>query len=192
MEQQKKKRVHKETITQVYDNRLGDQRLVSQTTKQTYLMDKEPDFVKLYITDIMKLSNLPKSCNTVLMALLKQANYDNEIVLIKSIREKICKELGIADITFRKAMDEFIDKGILSKKMKGVYVANPFLFARGSWESIRKIRLLVEYNQHGRFLIKEEQEPELEFPNQERPAISGIKFDNDKFDGAGSKIYYIE
>lgn len=187
-----RKKVSKETITQVYNNAMGDQRLVSQTTTQTYLADKEPDYVKLYITDIMKLSNIPKSCNTVLMALLRQATYDNEIVLIKSIREKICKDLGIADSTFRKALDEFIQKGILTKKMKGVYVANPFLFARGSWESIKKIRLLVEYNQHGRFLIKEEQEPELEFPNQERPAISGVKFDNDKFDGVGSTIYYVE
>lgn len=192
--EERKKRVHRETITQVYENRMGDQRLVQQTTNQTYLLDKEPDFVKLYITDIMKLSNLPKSCNSVLMELLKRATYTNEIVVIKSIREEICKTLGIADITLRKAIDEFLDKGILTKKMKGVYVANPFLFARGSWENIRKIRLMVEYNEHGRFLIKDESSDQqvLDFKDMEKPAISGIKFDNDKFDGIGSKIYYID
>lgn len=189
----KEKRLHKETITQVYDNRMGDQRLVTQTINQSYLVDKEPDFVKLYITDIMKLSNLPKSCNSVLMALLHKANYDNEIILVKAIRLDICKNLGIAEITFRKAIEEFIDKGILTLKCKGVYVANPFLFGRGSWADIKNIRLLVEYNSQGRFLIKEniEEQKELEFPDSPRPAISGVKFNDGKISDKGTDIYYI-
>lgn len=192
MEEMKKKRVHKETITQVYDNRMGDQRLVSQTINQTYLLDKEPDFVKLYITDIMKLSNLPKSSNSVLMELLKRATYTNEIVIIKSIREDICKILGIADITLRKSIDEFLDKGILTKKMKGVYIANPFLFARGSWENIKKIRLLVEYNEYGRFLIKDEGSDQqvLDFEDMDKPAIKGVRF-NEKIDDKGTQIIYV-
>ena len=188
-----KKRVTKETITQIYDNRMGDQRLVSQTVNQTYLADKEPDYVKLYITDIMKLSNIPKSCNSVLMALLNRATYNNEIVIVKQIRQDICKELQIGDSTFRKALDEFIEKGILSKRGKQIYIANPFLFARGSWENIKKIRLLVEYNSQGRFLIKEniDQQNELEFPDTQRPAISGVKFSDGKIDDKGAQIFYV-
>jgi hypothetical protein len=189
------KRVHKETITQVYDNRMGDQRLVTQKTTQTFLTDKEPDYVKLYITDIMKLSNIPKSCNSVLMALLNKSNYDNEIILIKAIRQEICKRLGIGDSTFRKAIDEFIDKGILTKKSKGIYIANPFLFGRGSWQDIKNIRLLVEYNEHGRFILKEniEEQTELEFPNEERPAaISGVRLSSSgKIDDKGTEIRYL-
>lgn len=194
MENQRK--VHKETITQVYDNRTGDQRLVTQTVSQTYLADKEPDYVKLYITDIMKLSDLPKSCNSLLMELLKRATYSNEIVIVKSIRESICKTLGIADITFRKAMEQFVDKGILTKQNKNVFVANPFLFGRGSWADIKNLRLMVEYNSQGRFLIMEDMDTQksLEFPNEETPAIRGVrgaKINNGKIDNKGTEIIYI-
>ena len=183
-----KKKIRSETVTNVLD--VTDGTIIHQTTSQTAFVEKEPDYVKLYITDIMKLSNLPKSCNSLLMELLKRTTYENQIVIVKSIREEICSKLGMADITFRKAMDQFIEKGILSKKDKNVFVANPFLFARGSWDSIKKVRLLVEYNSQGRFLLRENiEQSELPFPNVERPSISGVKFGN-KIESQGTQIFY--
>lgn len=123
---------------------------------QTFLVDKEPDFVKVYLNDIMQLSNLPKSSNKVLMALLAKTNYQNEIILHPLVRKEVCAELSIAEVTFRKAVDQFVETGILTKKASNYYIANPYLFGKGSWENIRKIRLLVEYNEHGRFLIRED------------------------------------
>jgi hypothetical protein len=124
------------------------------------------------------------------MALLEKSNYDNEIVLVKSIRQQICKKLGIAEITFRKAVKEFEDKGILTCTAKGVYVANAFLFGRGSWNDIKNIRLLIQYNADGRFILKqsgEEQQQEIDFPNQKRLPKSGVRFD-DKIGSEGTEI----
>ena len=141
----------------------------------------------------MKLSNLPKSCNSLLMELLKRATYDNQIVIVKYVRLEICKRLNMAEITFRKAMEQFIEKGILTKKEKQIYVANPFLFARGSWENIRNIRLLVEYNSQGRFLIKEDINVQSELPFNElesQPKISGIRFDDKMQTKGTTQIVY--
>ena len=76
--------------------------------------------------------------------------------------------------------------------MKGVYIANPFLFARGSWENIKKIRLLVEYNEYGRFLIKDEGSDQqvLDFEDMDKPAIKGVRF-NEKIDDKGTQIIYV-
>jgi hypothetical protein len=185
------KKVSKEVVINSIDFDTG--RVAQQTTTQTFYADKEPDYVKLYITDIMKLSNLPKSCNSLLMELLNRATYNNEIVIVKYVRLDICKRLNMAEITFRKAMEQFIEKGILTKKDKQIYIANPFLFARGSWENIRNIRLLVEYNAEGRFLIKEDINTQGEIPFTEptaKPRISGFRFD-DKIENKGTNIVYL-
>jgi len=181
----KRKKVYKESVTNTIDT--ADGTLIAQTTQQITFVEREPDYVKLYITDIMKLNNLPKSCNSLLMELLRKANYSNEIIIVKSIRLEICKRLDIAEITFRKGMELFIDKGILTRKDKNVFIANPFLFGRGSWDNIKNIRLMVNYNEQGRFIMKEESQPRLEFPG-ERPSISGVRFD-DKIDNKETKIY---
>ena len=152
MEKMEKKRLTFESRETIISH---DGEIIENRINSTVIVDKEPDFVKLYLADIMTLSNIPKSGNVILMALIQRINYQNEIVIVKSIREEICFDLKIADVTFRKAMDQFINKGILSKKNTNVYIANPYLFAKGSWQNIKNIRLTVEYNSKGRFLIRE-------------------------------------
>ena len=154
MEKMEKKRMTFESRETIISSQTGE--IIENRVNSTVLIDKEPDYVKLYLADIMTLSNLPKSGNALLMALLRKANYQNEIVIVKSIRDEICFDLKVADVTFRKAIDQFIYKGILTKKNKNVYIANPYLFGKGSWQNIQYIRLTVEYNSKGRFLIRDE------------------------------------
>ena len=174
------KRITKETITRTIDHQTGE--VLDTALSQSFVVDREPNYVKLYVDDILKLSNLPRSSNSLIYELLKRVAYNNEVIIIKAIRNEICKSLGIGDSTFRKGIDEFISKGILTKKDKQIFVFNPFLFGRGAWQDIKKIRLLVEYSEKGRFLIRQEEEQTtIEFPNEVRPAISGIRFTDDKF-----------
>ena len=163
-----------------------DGEIIENTTNTTAVMEKEPDYIKLYLADIMRLSDIPKSGNALLMSLLRKSNYQNEIVIVKSIREEICEELNLADVTFRKALDQFIAKGILTKKNKNVFIANPFLFGKGSWQNIKNIRLTVNYNSKGRFLIQEDGNPNslqqnLNFGDEtdnNSGTLDGVQFDN--------------
>lgn len=163
-----------------------DGEIVENKTTTSAVMDKEPDYIKLYLADIMRLSDIPKSGNALLMSLLRKSNYQNEIVIVKSIREEICQELNLADVTFRKALDQFLGKGILTKKNKNVFIANPFLFGKGSWQNIKNIRLTVNYNSKGRFLIQEDGnvnslQQNLDFGDQtdnNSGTLDGVEFDN--------------
>lgn len=151
------KKIRQEKVSTTINHESGE--IIEETLVTTSNFEKEPDFVKLYLDDIMRLSSIPKSGNNLLMALLRRMTYENEIVIVKSIRNDICLNLGIADVTFRKAMDMFCSNGILTKKTSNIYIANPDLFGRGAWQDIKSIRLLVEYNSKGRFIIRDKTNP---------------------------------
>lgn len=147
-----KKVVRQQEIITI-DTETGE--IKEQTTTTDVRVEKEPEYVKLYINDLVKLSGLPPSCNDLLHCLLSKLDYNGEITLVKASKDEIKKKLNMADSTFRAGMDNFIKRGILCKKATGLYAVNPFIFGRGEWKQIRNIRLTVEYNEKGRFLIKE-------------------------------------
>ncbi len=49
-------------------------------------VDKEPDYVKLYLKDIVALNDLPKGLDRVINVLLKTMAYDNMIILNSFIK----------------------------------------------------------------------------------------------------------
>lgn len=117
-------------------------------TEREVQVPKEPDFVKLYLNDIVLLKEIPQWVSGVLYSLLKHMNYQNEIVLNSSIKKRIAADIGIVPKTIDNALVTFVKKGILTRQETGVYKANPYLFGKGDWNNIRKIRLQVEYGKN--------------------------------------------
>jgi hypothetical protein len=152
-----KKKFVKESTHQIVDEN-GELKEMKQS--QVFAMEREPDYVKLYIDDVMKLSDIPKSASSVLFAIVKRMSYSNDIALYAPIKREIEAELGIKEITLKKAIDVFIEKSILFRKARGLYTINPYLFGRGKWEDIKKVRLSVEYSKAGRTILKTEFEHE--------------------------------
>ena len=71
-----KKVVH-EKVEIVTDVHTGE--VVTQKSYKTSVLDREPDFVKLYLKDILRLKDLPKNTENVLNLLLKSMSYKNII-----------------------------------------------------------------------------------------------------------------
>ena len=111
---------------------------------------KEPDFIKLYLDDLVLLKDIPQWVSRVLYSLLKHMNYQNEIVLNSTIKRRIAADLGIIPKTIDNALVTFVKKGILNRQDPGVYQANPYLFGKGEWNNIRKIRLQIQYGKNSR------------------------------------------
>lgn len=129
-----------------------------KSSVQESIVAKEPDFVKLYLADLVMVNNIPKWVTGILWELLKRMAYGNEIVLNSSIKKRIALELNIVPKTIDNALVTFVKKNILIRKDTGVYLANPYLFGKGDWNSIRKIRLQVEYSSLGKNLEAEIEE----------------------------------
>jgi hypothetical protein len=135
-------------ITQVSQKIYGETGEVKEELRVGYL-EREPDYIKLYLQGILLYSECPPWQNRVLHALLKRINYQNEISLPVGYKREIIKELGIGKSSLDNAISAFVKAKLLIRKDVGVYLANPHLFGRGEWKDIKKLRLTVDFSVDG-------------------------------------------
>jgi hypothetical protein len=148
-----KKRISQE-VTHTKTDLNGE--VIEEIKNQVAYVEREPDYVKLYISDILRLQDIPKSGNDILLAIIKRMTYNNDIALFAPVKREIASDLGIKEITVSKAIELFTNKSILLRKDRGLYLINPFFFGRGKWDDIRKVRLQVIYSEEGRMILKTE------------------------------------
>ena len=147
-----KKKIIQEVTSQVIDS---DGVVVEKSKLTTGWVGVEPDYVKLYLQDLLRISDIPKSSNLILSCILKRMAWStNEIVLIAPVKRQIAMELEISTETIAKAIELFTEKSILIRKDRSFYIVNPYFFGRGKWEEISQIRLTVEYSAKGKMILK--------------------------------------
>jgi hypothetical protein len=135
-----------------------DGRIINQSSTKTARVEKEPNYVKLYLDDICILNNLPKTSSSILNELLVYANYNNEISLSVGVKNKIVKKLEITKGHLDNTLTKLTKSEILKNIDRGLYMLSPFIFGRGNWLDIKKIRAIWTYGKNGREL-----ETELQF-----------------------------
>lgn len=141
-----KRKVTKTEIYTQYDENGEENRSIKN---ETYQVESEPDYVKLYIQDIGRLKNFTSAQNKILLAFMRYVGYKNVIPAYKPIKMLIAKELNISIETVNKAVTEFKKKGIFIPIARGIYIADPELFGRGKWADIKNLRLIIDYNSNG-------------------------------------------
>ena len=115
--------------------------------------EQEPNYIKLYLDNILYLSDIPAGLNGILMALLSLMNYNNEIILNSAIKKRIANDLNTTTATISNALTKFTKGKILDRVDTGIYKVNPYLFGRGKWEDIKRIRLEVIFEPQGKTLM---------------------------------------
>lgn len=114
-------------------------------------VDKEPDYVKLYLKDIIALNDLPKGLDKVINVLLKTMSYDNMIILNSFIKKQMTEELGYKTVqVLNNNINKLVNAEILFRKGTGTYQVNARYFGRGHWHDIQEIRLEQIYSSKGR------------------------------------------
>ena len=109
------------------------------------IISREPDYVKLYLSTVLALKNLPITHNQLLNEILLRMSYadvdEGQIVYILPVdRDNIAKKIKQKPDTIKKAIIDFARAGILKKIANGKYQVNPHLFGKGDWKDIRRIR----------------------------------------------------
>jgi hypothetical protein len=137
--------------------------MITHTTDVFRRADGEGGFVKLYLDDLAKLNKVQHKAILVLFELVKIMDYDNEISVSIGKKKSICESLDIYNLVEgvkvlgTNIVDQHITKlvkaGLLARKDKGMYIANPQLFGKGRWTDVKKIRMSVEYSQDGRLIM---------------------------------------
>ena len=142
------KKVIKEQSLKIIDEATGE--LVETKNLQTSKVEAEPDFIKLYVADIVRLKDLPKGCNPILHKLLQYMNYRNEVVINAYIKKTIAEEIGMQVNSIEHNLKVLADNGIITRIAQGTYFVNPDLFGKGRWQDIRELRMTVKYDRNGR------------------------------------------
>lgn len=132
--------IHIEKTESVVNDLTGE--LLSLTTEITDIntLPTEPNYLKLYIDDLGLLNKLSGGETRVLIHIAALANYEGEIVLPLVIKKRIAEKAGVKVQSTSDILTKFINKGILKRIDKTLYLLNPDLFARGKWREIRERR----------------------------------------------------
>ena len=143
-----------QTETVIIDHTTGE--TLRQQVNTTINLPEEPPFIKVYLKDILYLSDLPKGHSRILYALLKRISWASAedgmvVVLPFGIKKKIAAELNLKNTrTLDNAIQDLMKGNILTRIEKGVFQFNPYLFGKGDWQDIYKIRMTVDYTLEGK------------------------------------------
>lgn len=164
-----KKRVSKEVTEKTVDFTTGE--VVTEKFVQEGWTDKEPNYVKLYLDNLVLLNGLPKGTSDTLFELLKYMSYENMIILNPFVREKIANALNFKTVqSLNNNLNKLVKNGILENIGRGTYRANPFLFGKGDWNDIKQIRFEVVFGENG---IEQKADFEYKNDNQETQEPEG-------------------
>jgi hypothetical protein len=146
------KKISSSESKEIVDYQTGE--IISSVKTKIFSIDKEPEYIKLYIRDIGRLNSLAPGMDRVLYEVVRSMGYSNVVVAYKPIKKIMCANLDITMNYLNKCIDNFYKKGILIRIDRGVYVADPLLFGKGRWSDIKNLRLVIEYDEKGKRTLK--------------------------------------
>lgn len=128
--------------------------VLSTSSNKTLSWGNEPTFIKLYLDDIIYLKDLPKTHGPILYELLKHMSYaadEGQMIYINAaMKKQIAKNTGFKIGTINNAITALVKGDIFKRIDTGAYQVNPFLFGKGEWQDIAKLRLEISYDVSGK------------------------------------------
>lgn len=137
------------------DHKTGE--VTSEVNSKVINLPTEPPFIKLYLTDVTHMYNLPRNSPDILLELLRKLDYEGMITLNSTTKKIICERTGKKMKTLDNFLGELVKKEVFRRVGAGLFSPNPHLFGRGEWRDIYKRReawLMVEYKEDGTREIK--------------------------------------
>ncbi|MEW4154097.1 replication/maintenance protein RepL [Bacillus thuringiensis] len=139
---------------------------LEETKTMTFNYGKEPDYIKVYLDNIMFIAEISGWVSKIMYELIKSVTYANKgqfIIVNAGYKRILAENLGIKPQSVTNAINDLVKKGILIRKESGVFLLNPQYFGKGEWKDIAKIRYEVELNSNGKTLrLKEIEKTEEE------------------------------
>lgn len=129
---------------------------------------KEDNYIKLYLTDITKLFDLPDGLAKLAVTLSSYMTYEGIVYLNSTLKKTIAIELKYKnDRTVNNNLAKLVQAAVLIKNDTGTYEFNPFIIAKGKWKDIYSKRkewvgkINVTYKNNERIVVTDEGELKL-------------------------------
>jgi len=143
----KKKEILKEFSSIVVDKATGE--ILTEESHTLSKYPREPNFVKQYHADVVAMFGLPKICRNVLDLIVASMDYDNRVALFAPMKRDMANVLNVKTQSIEKAILKLNKAKVMSRIDRGMYRVNPYLYGKGEWKDIYKLRLTTNYSREG-------------------------------------------
>lgn len=142
-----------EARRQVVDVNTGEILQEERSIGTKTIHKQEPPYIKLYLEDILYMSDMPKSLSGLTYSLATRAQYANKedglcVFLPTYVKQQILQECGWDKMqSLNNALNKLVNGKILKRLGVGAYQLNPYFFGKGEWKDIDNIRMTWDYNE---------------------------------------------
>lgn len=120
-------------------------------TKHTVQFEAEPNYIKLYLDCLGVFSGnagLSVSLNEIFIEILKLVSYadEDQLVTVNAfVKQRIAERTGRSVRRIEQALQLWIDNKVLFRVARGTYQLNPYLFGKGDWRDVKKLRASLDF-----------------------------------------------
>lgn len=144
--------------TQIVDPATGE--IHTRYKERTVRVGAEDDYVKIYFEGIHYLCDISSDCWHFLTYLLQFVHFAEEpdsissrysltVTLTDDLRKQIAMLMGYkSKSSINNIITELVDGGILYRVSCSLYRVNPFVFGRGKYQNVLRVRELKEFIFH--------------------------------------------
>ena len=137
---------HEEIIT---DQTTGE--ILSSTQKTITKVSPEPDFIKVYYETMMSFNQVHDIPVSFVLSLSKFLEWTNDgepqcVTINKRIKSIMSQDCKVSLPQIDRYVKKSVDNGLLFRtEFRGVFEVNPFMIAKGKWDSIKQLRTQFDY-----------------------------------------------
>jgi hypothetical protein len=136
----------REYVKTTLDTNTGE--LINLVSNAHFTLEREPDYIKLYISTVLAIKELSKSLNPILIEFIKRMSFatpenahGGQVIYISSgMKKDIARDLDLSMKRLDQSLATFVKSGIFKRLDTGKYQVNPYLFGRGNWADVKRIR----------------------------------------------------
>ena len=106
--------------------------------------------IDAYLEDILALTDISRSCVPLLRELIESKNKDGYIFVNSALKKLLSKKLDMAIGSIENTITKFVDKGILIRVDRGMYIANKDILDFTALKEHDDIKITIYYSDNGR------------------------------------------
>ncbi len=169
--------VYEKVKTEV-DTATGE--IISQSTESVKKLSKEPDFIKVYYETMLAFNQIHDVPTSFVLSLSKFLEWSNDgrpmcVTINKRVKDILQEDCGVKIAQISRYISTSVENGLLFRtKYRGVYEVNPFMIAKGKWDSIRDLQCKFNFV-NGKW-IREVEEKNIDPEDENKDKVSAFYY----------------
>ena len=128
----------------VIDATTGD--IIAKTKEEFTKVSQEPDFIKVYYETMLAFNEIHGVPISFVLSISKFLEWTNEgspmcVTINKRVKDILQEDCGVKSAQIARYIAISVKSGLFFRtKYRGVYEVNPFMIAKGKWDSIKALQ----------------------------------------------------